>query len=303
GIVLHELLTGHPLFLRDSELMTFRGILRDDIPSPVDANPMLPPAISDVVMRALHRNREQRYESAREMERAITHALPGLTFTPAEGAALMRELFDQELRDTEALVAAEVSARPLENAAKRVGDLGVPRNQGTDVFGPLPTGVMRAAPVVVPASLKPPEKPAPPPSREPVVEGATVMSVDDSEISRDFIEAHLESAGFPVLHCASAEEALALIVERVPDLILLDVVMPRMNGFQLCRVLRERCVGRPFLPIVFLTTASSFDMRLEALAAGGDDVIAKPYDPAQLVQLVKAHLKRAAFLEQLSMKS
>jgi serine/threonine-protein kinase len=301
GIVMHELLTGHPLFLRDSELMTFRGILRDDIPSPLDANPMLPPKISEVVMKALQRHREHRFATAKEMERAITQALPGLMFTEAEGAALMRELFAAELRDTEALVAAEVSRRPLDSAAKRVGELGVPANQGTDVFGPVPTGVMRIVPAQVPASLRPPEKPLPQPGREAVVEGATVLSVDDSEISRDFIEAHLESAGFPVLHCGSPEEALDFIVERVPDLILLDVVMPRMNGFQLCRKLRELCVARPFLPIVFLTTASSFDMRLEALSAGGDDVIAKPYDPVQLVELVRAHLKRAALLERMSL--
>lgn len=301
GIVLHELLTGHPLFLRDSELMTFRGILRDDIPTPLDANPMLPPKMSEVVMKALQRHRDDRYASARELERAISNAIPGLMFTHAEGANLMRELFAQELRDTEALVAAEVSRRPLETPARKVGELGVPAHQGTDVFGPLPTGVMRIAPAQVPASLRPPEKPLPAPGREAVVEGATVLSVDDSEISRDFIEAHLESAGFPVLHCGSAEEALQLIEERVPDLILLDVVMPRMNGFQLCKKLRELCVARPFLPIVFLTTASSFDMRLEALSAGGDDVIAKPYDPVQLVELVRAHLKRAAFLERLSL--
>src|SRR5207302_10164038 len=119
----------------------------------------------------------------------------------------------------------EVSRRPLDSAARRVGELGVPAHQGTDVFGPVPTGVMRLPPAQVPASLRPPEKPLPSPGREAVVEGATVLSVDDSEISRDFIEAHLESAGFPVLHCGSPEEALQLIAERVPDLILLDVVM------------------------------------------------------------------------------
>src|SRR5205814_2317094 len=120
---------------------------------------------------------------------------------------------------------------------------------------------------------------------------------DDSEISRDFIEAHLETHGFPVLHCGTAEEALTLCHQRLPDLILLDVVMPGMNGFQLCRKLRERSTQRPFLPILFLTASTSFEERLEGLTAGGDDFIRKPFHPEELVALVRAHLKRAQFLE------
>ncbi len=300
GVVLHELLTGYPLFLRESELLTFRGILRDDIPSPASINPMVPKALSDAVMKALVRHASGRHAGALQLEEALGAAMSGQLFTQAQSAALMRELFGQELRDTEALVAAEVSRRPMKSAAQRVGELGAPAHGDTDVFGPVPTGVMRLDQTALPPPLQVAPAPAPRPDREPAVEGATVLSVDDSEISRDFIEAHLESAGFPVLHCASAEEALALIVERVPDLILLDVVMPRVNGYQLCRMLRERCRARPFLPIVFLTTAASFDQRLLALEAGGDDVIAKPYEPAQLVDLVRAHLKRAAFLERVS---
>ncbi len=299
GVVLHELLTGHPLFLRDSELLTFRGILRDEIPSPLASSPMVPKAIAGVVMKALERQLARRYDSAGEMAEALGLAVT--PFTQAEAAAFMRELFGQELRDTEALVAAEVSRRPMLAAAKRVGETGAPAHGDTDVFGPVPTGVMKLADIPLPPPLQVAPKPPPPPAdREPVVEGATVLSVDDSEISRDFIEAHLESAGFPVLHCGSAQEALELIVERVPDLILLDVLMPGVNGFQLCRLLRERCKGRPFLPIVFLTSATSFEQKLMALEAGGDDLIAKPYEPAQLVALVKSHLKRAAFLERVS---
>jgi DNA-binding response OmpR family regulator len=170
----------------------------------------------------------------------------------------------------------------------------VPRHGGTNVYGPLPTGVIRLE--------EEEEHPVHPEALEAegpelVVEGATVLSVDDSEISRDFIEAHLESSGFPVLHCASAQEALKLIEERLPDLILLDVVMPGINGFELCRMLRERCTRRPFLPILFLTSVSSFEQRLEGLAAGGDDFIIKPYHPPELIGLIRAHLQRAAFLE------
>ena len=65
----------------------------------------------------------------------------------------------------------------------------------------------------------------------------------------------------------------------------------------------ERCAARPFLPIVFLTSSNTFEQRLEALAAGGDDIISKPYDPVELVALVRAHLRRAAFLERMNART
>lgn len=295
GILMHELLTGRPLFLRDSELATFRGILRDEIPSAISLNPGVPRPLSDVAATALSRSVATRFPNAREMARAIQTAIPALINSPAEAALLMKDLFSEELRETQALLRAEASG-PLDEAAVRLKELGVPRGGGTNVFGPLPTGVIRL-------EEEAEVRPAADADREPAVEGATVLSVDDSEISRDFIEAHLESSGFPVLHCASAEEALRLIQERLPDLVLLDVVMPRVNGFELCRMLRERCTSRPFLPILFLTSVSSFEQRLEGLAAGGDDFIIKPYHPPELIGLIRAHLRRAALLEKLHTKA
>ncbi len=293
GIVLHELLTGRPLFLRDSELLTFRGVLRDEIPTAVSLNPGVPRPLSDVVATALNRAVAARFPNAKEMSRAISSAIPALISTHEEAAQFMRELFADEMHQTQALLATQKgSAAELLKDSTR--DLGVPRHGGTNVYGPLPTGVIKLE--------EEEELPAHAPVRERdsaelIVEGATVLSVDDSEISRDFIEAHLESSGFPVLHCASASEALRLIEERLPDLILLDVVMPGVNGFELCKMLRERCTQRPFLPIVFLTSVSSFEQRLEGLAAGGDDFIIKPYHPPELIGLIRAHLRRAAFLE------
>lgn len=306
--VLHELMTGRPLFLRDSELATFRGILRDEIPTPISLNPGVPKALSDAVMTALARNAEARYPSAMKMARALQGAIPSLISTQDEAAMLMGELFGDAMAQTRALFElADDKASPekLEAAAIKLQEpvgvvpsdkprqpLGELHGSHTDTFGRLPTGVMRlrdvgghqASPFDVAAN-------------EPSVEGAVVLSVDDSEISRDFIEAHLETHGFPVTHCGTAEEALALCQQRLPDLILLDVVMPGMNGFELCRKLRERSVSRPFLPILFLTAATSFEERLEGLEAGGDDFIRKPFNPEELVALVRAHLKRAQFLE------
>ena len=306
GAVLHELMTGRPLFLRDSELATFRGILRDEIPTPMALNPGVPKALSEAVMIALGRNPEARYPSAIKMARALQGAIPSLIFTEEEAGALMGELFNDARSLTRALFQLaddKAPAAKLEAAAIKLQEpvpaapneaarpLGGAHHSGTDVFGRLPTGVMQLPDLPEEAS------PFDVVATEPSVEGAVVLSVDDSEISRDFIEAHLETHGFPVLHCGTAEEALALCAQRLPDLILLDVVMPGMNGFQLCRKLRERSTHRPFLPILFLTSATSFEERLTGLEAGGDDFIRKPFVPEELVALVRAHLKRAQFLE------
>jgi CheY-like chemotaxis protein len=246
-----------------------------------------------VVATALQRSVTARFPNAREMSRAVGNAIPALISNVDEAAKFMRELFADEMLQTEALLSTPRANLNLLSDSKRA--LGVPRHGSTNVYGPLPTGVIRLEEEDEP----PPEKTQEPESESPelVVEGATVLSVDDSEISRDFIEAHLESSGFPVLHCGSANEALKLIEERLPDLILLDVVMPGVNGFELCRLLRERCTSRPFLPILFLTSVSSFEQRLEGLAAGGDDFIIKPYHPPELIGLIRAHLQRAAFLD------
>jgi CheY-like chemotaxis protein len=280
--------------------------LRDDIPAPVSMNPGVPRALSDVVMTALSRNPEGRFPSALKMAKALQAAIPSMIYTQEETQKLMAELFGETASLTRALSGlAERGAEPakLEAAAAKLQEQQPARGvestkplarapaQGTDAFGRLPTGVMHLT------DLRDELSPFDVAATEPVVEGASVLSVDDSEISRDFIEAHLETHGFPVLHCGGAAQALELIAQRLPDLILLDVVMPDIDGITLCRMIRERSTQRPFLPIVFLSASSAFEERLDGLAAGGDDFIRKPFQPEELIAIVRAHLRRAAFLE------
>ena len=302
GVVLHELLTGRPLFRRDSELLTFRGILRDEIPSPISQNPGVPPALSDAVMKALERSPSARYQSAAQFAQAIEAAIPRLIFRAEQASEVMGELFHEKVIQTSDLLdlarpqadprSLTAAAENLREPAKAPSGSGTERAGMTDAFGPLPTGVMRMGEL--------PAAPEPAVGDESVVEGAIVLSVDDSEISRQFIEAHLEGSGFPVLQCSSAAQALDLLHRMLPDLILLDVVMPEVDGYELCRRIRALSVKRPFLPILFLSSAGSADERLTGLAAGGDDFITKPYQPEQMVRLVRAHLQRAAFLSRLA---
>ncbi|MHB8878051.1 MAG: protein kinase domain-containing protein [Myxococcaceae bacterium] len=305
GVVLHELLTGRPLFLKDSELLTFRGILRDEIRTPISQNPGVPRALSDVVMKALDRSPSARFSTAAEMAGAIETSIPALLYREEQAAEVMGELFAERLKQTRALIelaGPQADPRSLAAAAETLreaprsnaGSGGLPRPPATDAYGPLPTGVMRLGEV-------PPEpEPGPAAPEEAVVEGAIVLTVDDSEISRQFIEAHLEGSGFPVLQCGSADQVFELLGRMLPDLILLDVVMPDVDGFELCRRIRARCAKRPFLPILFVSSQASLEERLTGLAAGGDDFLSKPFQPEHLVGLVRAHLQRAAFLGRLA---
>lgn len=328
GAVLHEMLTGVPLFLRGSELQTFRSILRDEIVPPISINPGVPPRLSELVMKALVRDPSQRFATARELGEGIERAIPALLFDRARTSELMMELFEDPVHRTRSLLEMVSNGSQISALAAAAASLSqttsaerdaAPRSavvQGgrTQIFGPLPTGVMRAAeappperpgriegPTATPAPTTGPTPASPATAAPaPTVEGATVLFVDDSQISRDFVEAHLESFGFPVLQCGSAEEALKMLDERLPDLILLDVRMPGIDGYTLCRLIRERCTRRPFLPILFLSATISFEERLKGLAAGGDDFVGKPYQPEELVALVRAHLQRTAFLQELA---
>jgi DNA-binding response OmpR family regulator len=128
-----------------------------------------------------------------------------------------------------------------------------------------------------------------------VTEAPVILAVDDSKVGRKLVEMHLGKAGFHVVTARSSEEALEMLVEMRPHLVLLDVVMPGMNGFELCGRIREQHAGT--VPIIFVSAACSLEERTRGLQAGADDFVRKPYDPADLVARVRGHLSRAASLK------
>jgi DNA-binding response OmpR family regulator len=119
-----------------------------------------------------------------------------------------------------------------------------------------------------------------------------ILAVDDSAVGRKLVELHLGKAGFHVITCSAPEEALEVLGEMRPDLILLDVLMPGMNGFELCKRIRESKDTRT--PIIFVSAACSLEERTKGLDAGADDFIRKPYDPAELLARVRGQLRRVA---------
>ncbi len=119
----------------------------------------------------------------------------------------------------------------------------------------------------------------------------TVLVVDDSPTVLKIVGMALERHGHQVLVASNAMQALAKLDEVRPDLVLLDITMPHMDGYQLCKLIR----GNPStgsLPVVMLSGKDGFIDKVRGRLAGASDYMTKPFDPAALVQVVEKHCRR-----------
>jgi signal transduction histidine kinase len=119
---------------------------------------------------------------------------------------------------------------------------------------------------------------------------ATVLVVDDNLQNREVAEGHLVGAGYLALQAASGEDALALLATSRPDLILLDVLMPGMDGFETCRRIRA-LPGGAGVPILFLTALGDLGTHKAALDSGADDFLTKPINRTELLIRVRSLLR------------
>ncbi|MEO5629199.1 MAG: hybrid sensor histidine kinase/response regulator [Thermomonas sp.] len=117
----------------------------------------------------------------------------------------------------------------------------------------------------------------------------TILVVDDQAANVRVVGTLLGRVGYTVMAAHSGPEALAAVAERTPDLILLDMMMPGMDGFELLAALREIDSLRK-VPVVFLTAAQDRDLLLRAFEAGAVDYVTKPFMPEELLARVGAHL-------------
>ena len=118
-----------------------------------------------------------------------------------------------------------------------------------------------------------------------------ILIADDDADIRRFVELNLRPEGFEIITAADGEEALTLALERNPSLILLDVMMPKMDGFDVCRRLRSD-FRTSATPVIMLTARSLSADKVLGLTAGADDYIIKPFDPLELVARVRTTLRR-----------
>jgi twitching motility two-component system response regulator PilG len=118
----------------------------------------------------------------------------------------------------------------------------------------------------------------------------TVLVVDDSASIRKLVELTLRRAGYAVVSASSGIAALAAVVEQQPDLILLDVMLDAMDGFQITRALRAHAEFRA-IPIVILSGREAEADRDKGYAAGVSDYLTKPFQPDQLLLVVRQLLR------------
>jgi DNA-binding response OmpR family regulator len=116
-----------------------------------------------------------------------------------------------------------------------------------------------------------------------------LIADDDVDIVR-FVALNLRLEGFEVIVARDGQDALDKALGAGPSLILLDTMMPRMDGYEVCSRLRDERPDSP-IPVIMLTAKSLDADRAMALDAGADDWVTKPFDPAELVSKVKDHLR------------
>jgi phosphate regulon transcriptional regulator PhoB len=119
-----------------------------------------------------------------------------------------------------------------------------------------------------------------------------VLIVEDEPDIRELVVHHLKREGYQVSVAASGEEALRQVQASPPDLVLLDLMMPAMNGLEVCRRLRQDPVTAS-LPIVMLTAKGDEIDRVLGLEIGADDYVVKPFSPKELLARVRAVLRRS----------
>lgn len=122
-----------------------------------------------------------------------------------------------------------------------------------------------------------------------VAEQYKVMLIDDDKGVHTLMKRIIEDAGYRYCAAYNGDDGLKMLSKEHPDLLLLDVMMPGTNGFDVCREIRER--GRR-IPIVFLSAKGDIVDKSIGFKAGGDDYVVKPFSPDELLLRIEAHLRR-----------
>ncbi len=130
-------------------------------------------------------------------------------------------------------------------------------------------------------------------------QAASILVVEDSRIHQRQLQALLTKQGYRVSVANHGKEALALLAHLRPDLLLLDIIMPEMDGLALCRLLKEDPKTRD-IPVIFISSLDNTTDKLSGFSAGGVDYIIKPFHPAEVLARISTHLKLRQLQQQLA---
>jgi DNA-binding response OmpR family regulator len=123
----------------------------------------------------------------------------------------------------------------------------------------------------------------------------SVLIVDDDDTVAGVVVSYLERAGFRAKHVTDGQAALDIVTTDPPDLIVLDLMLPEVDGLEVCRRVRT---SHPDMPVIMLTALAEAEDRIAGLEVGADDYVTKPFSPRELVLRVESVLRRASALRQ-----
>ncbi|MPM68293.1 Transcriptional regulatory protein SrrA [bioreactor metagenome] len=121
----------------------------------------------------------------------------------------------------------------------------------------------------------------------------TILVIDDDKNIRRLVRLYLEKEGFAVVECGHGDEAMGAFDASAPSLVVLDVMLPGLDGWQLLELIRKKSA----VPIIMLTAKGETLERIHGLELGADDYMPKPFDPKELVARIKAVIRRSAAKE------
>lgn len=132
------------------------------------------------------------------------------------------------------------------------------------------------------------------PSKKP----STILVVDDDPLVAELLKTRLTSFGYDVIVANSAEDGLALDAKMRPDLILLDVVLPEMSGFEACQKFNTMHKDR-YVPVLLITSMDALDSKIKGLDSGAYDYMTKPFEAAELLARVRSALRTKGLYDEL----
>ncbi|ATW26600.1 response regulator transcription factor [Candidatus Formimonas warabiya] len=126
------------------------------------------------------------------------------------------------------------------------------------------------------------------------MESKTILVVDDDKNICELLDLYLTHAGFTLLFCHDGSSALKMIQEKKVDLVLLDIMLPVINGWEVCRLIKLKRA----IPVIMLTARDMLEDKIEGFASGADDYIVKPFQPKEVIARIQARLREKVPVQQ-----